>query len=228
MELKTYFNALRRRWPIVVALPLLALVIGLYQDVTRTTMWSTDVQARVLFDDQRAPSEDFDYNQFYRFGSTEYTIDDLVEILRGNIFAEAVAARVNSPEITTSDIQEAIGTERRHRVLTVTVDAPDNDEAVSIATAVSAELEANASAYLGLNQIDASALIEIVDRPVDAMPDTSRARLLLILQVIAALGAGVLLAFLIDYLDDTIYDSESMSAALRLPHLASVPAERRG
>ena len=47
------------------------------------------------------------------------------------------------------------------------------------------------------------------------------------LEVLAALGFGVLLAFLVDYIDDTLYDAESTTAALRLPHLASVPAEPR-
>lgn len=228
MELKTYFGALRRRLPIVVALPLLALMLGLYQEVTRTPMWTTDVQARVLFDSETPPTDDFDYNRFYLFGSTEYTIDDLVEVLQGNVFADGVADRLADPSITSADVEQALGMERRHRVLTVTVTAPDHDDAVNIATAAGEELRENASSLLGLNQIESEALIEIVDRPVDAMSDTARARLLTILQVLAAAGAGVILAFLIDYLDDTLYDSNTASAALRLPHLASVPSERRG
>lgn len=228
MELKTYFNALLRRWPIVVALPLLALVFGVYQEATRTPTWTTDVQARVLFDSTSPPTDDFDFNRFYQFGSTEYAIDDLVEVLHGNVFAEGVAERLSDPTVTTTDVEQALGMERRHRVLTITVTAGDHDRAVNIASAAATELEENASALLGLNQIESEALIEIVDRPVDAMSDAARARLLIILQVLAAAGAGVILAFLIDYLDDTLYDRDSVAAALRLPHLASVPSERRG
>ena len=228
MELKTYFSALRRRWPIVVALPLLALMLGLYQEVTRTPMWTTDVRARVLFDPQTPPTNEFDYNRFYLFGSTEYTIDDLVEVLQGNVFAEGVADRLADPSITSTDVEQALGMERRHRVLTVSVTASDEDDAVNIAAAAGDELRENATSLLGLDQIESEALIEIVDRPAEAMSDTARMRLLIVLQALAAAGLGVLLAFLVDYLDDTLYDSDTASVALRLPHLASVPSERRG
>jgi capsular polysaccharide biosynthesis protein len=73
---------------------------------------------------------------------------------------------------------------------------------------------------------DSDAVVQVIDQPGQAGPDNSRARLLLVLQVIAAAGAGVLLAFLVDYLDDTFHDGEVAAATLGVPHLASVPVER--
>jgi capsular polysaccharide biosynthesis protein len=42
-----------------------------------------------------------------------------------------------------------------------------------------------------------------------------------------ALGVGVLLAFFVDYLDDTLYDLDAVQAVMRLPHLTTVTGKRR-
>jgi capsular polysaccharide biosynthesis protein len=47
------------------------------------------------------------------------------------------------------------------------------------------------------------------------------------LQIVAAIGAGVLLAYLVDYLDDSLHDGEQTATILGVPLLASVPLERR-
>jgi len=227
MELKVYLQALWRRWPILVALPLLVGLLAIFQEASRDTTYVTDAKLRVI--SEQLEGEFTDYPMDDNFIASEYAIDDLVEAVRGNVFAAAVAERIRASgiDVGSDEVQAAIAAEREHRVLNVTVRSGDPARAEVIARAATAELEAGAFEYIGLSSPDAGSVVRVIDQPGYAGPDTSRARLLLLLQVIAAAGAGVLLAFLVDYLDDRLYDGDATAATLGLPHLASVPAERR-
>jgi capsular polysaccharide biosynthesis protein len=227
MELKVYLQALRRRWPVILALPLIVALLAIAQDVSRETTYATDARLRVI--SERIEGDFTDYPDDDNFIASEYAIDDLVEAVRGNVFAAAVAERVRASgmEIGTEEVESAIASDREHRVLTVTVRSADPERAEAIAREATLELEASAFEYIGIPSPDSGQVVTVIDQPGEAGPDTSRARLLLLLQIVAAAGAGVLLAFLIDYLDDTLHDGETTAATLGLPYLASVPTEPR-
>ncbi len=227
MELKVYLQALRRRWPILVALPLLVGLLAVVQEMSRDTSYTTHAKLRVI--SEQVDGEFTDYPADDNFIASEYAIDDLVEAVRGNVFAAAVAQRVQSTgiDIGREEVQSAISADREHRVLTVSVHSGEPARAEAIAREATLELEAAAFDYIGLPSEDSGSVVRVIDQPGGAGPDTSRARLLLVLQVIAAAGAAILLAFFVDYLDDTLHDGEATAAMLGLPHLASVPAERK-
>lgn len=227
MELRWYLNILKRRWPIVLALPLLVGVIAIFQDVTRDPVYSTEMRVSVIRQPEALPEAEFGYNGYYNYLASEFAIDDLVEAVRGNVFTDAVASRLPAESgIDSGEVQQALTPEREHRVLTMTAMSVDKQEAEAIAAATMSELQDHAFSFLGVEGIGSTAVVEVIQTPGEAVADTGRARLLLLLQVIAAMGAAVLLAFLVDYLDDTLYDAESTADVLRTPHLASIPAER--
>jgi capsular polysaccharide biosynthesis protein len=227
MELKIYLQALRRRWPVILALPLIVALLAVVQEVSRETTYATDARLRVI--SERIEGDFTDYPDDDNFIASEYAIDDLVEAVRGNVFAATVAERVRASgmDIGNEEVESAIASDREHRVLTVTVRSADPERAEAIAREATLELEASAFEYIGFPSPESGQVVTVIDQPGEAGPDTSRARLLLILQVVAAAGAGVLLAFLIDYLDDTLHDAETTAATLGVPYLASVPAESR-
>jgi capsular polysaccharide biosynthesis protein len=227
MELKIYLQALRRRWPVILALPLIVALLAVVQEVSRETTYATDARLRVI--SERIEGDFTDYPDDDNFIASEYAIDDLVEAVRGNVFAATVAERVRASgmDIGNEEVESAIASDREHRVLTVTVRSADPERAEAIAREATLELEASAFEYIGFPSPESGQVVTVIDQPGEAGPDTSRARLLLILQVVAAAGAGVLLAFLIDYLDDTLHDGETTAATLGVPYLASVPAESR-
>ncbi len=228
MELRAYWQAIKRRWSVMLILPLLVGLLAIVQEVTRDTVYATHAKLRII--SEQLDGDFTDYPADDNFIASEYAIDDMVAAVEGNVFAAAVAESVSASgiEIGIDEVQSAITAEREHRVLTVTVSSTDPDRAEAIAREATAELEADAFAYIGLPSPDAGSVVRVVDQPGTANPDTTRARLLLILQVIAAAGAGVLIGFLVEYLDDTMHDGETVAATLKVPHLASVPAERQG
>lgn len=211
----------------MLVLPLIVGLLAVVQEVTRDTVYATHAKIRII--SEQLEGDFTEYPADDNFIASEYAIDDMVEAVRGNVFASAVATRVQASgdSIGTDEVQSAISSEREHRVLTINVRSADPDRAVAIAQAATAELEAAAFDYIGLPSPDAGSVVRVVDQAETANPDTTRARLLLILQVVAAAGAGVLIGFLVEYLDDTMHDGETVAATLNVPHLASVPAERR-
>lgn len=226
--MKWYLQVLWRRWPAIVALPLLVALLAVYQDTTRTEQFSAEARLSVVRMPDTAPAEDFRYDEYYNYLASEFKIDDLVETVRGNVFAGAVAERIQSAgmDISTSEVQSAISSERNHRILSVETTTTDPERTLAISRAAVLELESNPGMYLDVPEGGPGATVRAVQIPQEASPDSARARLILVLGVIVALGLGVLLAFLLDYLDDTLYDADSTAAALKLPVITSVPVER--
>ena len=228
MELSAYLRVLLRRWPIVLALPLLVLLFAVYQETGRTPTYSATARLSVVRLPDAAPETEFQFDEYYNYLSSEFAIDDLVEIVRGNVFADAVAADLQAAgwQLSGGDVQGALSVSRQHRIISLTAGSPDAERALAISLAAAEELEQNSLAYLGHEGSDAPATVRPVQIPGSAAPDTQRTRIILLMSLVIAFGAGVLLAFLIDYLDDTLYDIDAVSHAMRLPHLGTISGER--
>jgi receptor protein-tyrosine kinase len=229
MELSAYLRILARRWPVVIALPVLVLLFAVYQETGRTPTYSSTARLSVVRMPDNAPPTQYQYDEYYNYLSSEFAIDDLVEIVRGNVFANAVAEALQAAgwNLSGGDVQGALGVSRQHRILSVTATSAEPERATAIAVAAAAELEQNAARYLGPPDIDMPAIVRPVQVPTGAAPDTQRTRLILLMTLVVALGVGVLLAFFVDYLDDTLYDLDAVQAVMRLPHLTTVTGKRR-
>lgn len=223
MELKWYLQVLWRRWPALLILPLLAAVVAVYQDATRDEQYSANARLAVVRLPETPSSPDFRYDEYYNYLASEFKIDDLVETVRGNVFAAAVAERMDA---STGEIQGALAAERQHRILSVNVTTGDPERTMQINRAIVEELEQNPELYVDVLTDGAGASVRAIQIPDHAAADSQRARLLLVLGIMVAAGAGVLLAFLLEYLDDTLYDDETTAYALDMPVIGVVPAER--
>ena len=228
MELKWYLQVLWRRWPALLILPLLVALLAVYQDATRTEQYAANARLSVVRVPDPDPVTDFRFDEYYNYLASEFKIDDLVETVRGNVFAEAVATRLQASGIdaSTGEVQGAISSDRQHRILSLTVTTTNPVRSLEISRAAVAELESNPALYLDVPENGAGASVRAIQIPHDAGADSARIRMILMLGVFVALGVGVLLAFLLDYLDDTLYDTDTTAAALNLPVLATVPSEQ--
>jgi capsular polysaccharide biosynthesis protein len=229
VELKEYIVILWRRWWLVVLLPLIVLVGVLYQAASGQPTYTATAQLAVTRSPQQATIPEFRYDEYYNYLASEYMIDDMVDIVLGNVFAQDVSetiAATNSVNVAPDEIQEAISSSRRHRILTINVTASAPERAMMIAVAAAATLEQNGTAYFGFNPAERGAIIQTVQQPLFASANTEREWLIMALEVVVALFAGVLLAFLVDYLDDTLRSPAMVSAALRIPVIGMIPGGR--
>lgn len=229
MELSAYLRIVLRRWPVVVALPIVVLLFTVYQETGRTPTYSSTARLSVVRTPDNAPPTEFQFDEYYNYLSSEFAIDDLVEIVRGNVFADAVADDLQAAgwNLSGGDVQGALAVSRQHRILSLTATSTDPERALAIAAASAAELEQNAVSYLGAPGVDMPAIVRPVQIPTGAAADTQRTRLILLMTLVVALGIGVLLAFVVDYLDDTLYDLDAVNDVMRLPHLTTVRGARK-
>lgn len=228
MELKAYLAVLINRWIFVVLVPAIVLIAVAYQAIQSEPTYTATTRASIIRLPQQDLTDDFRFDGYYRYLSSEFAVDDLVELTQGNVFAEDVAQFISlmyEQDITAGEIQQSIRSERQHRILTMNVESKDPVRAVMIAQAATERLERRGTAYFGLDAEGESA-VETIQRPLSASSSSSREMLIYTLQLAVALFAGVALAYLVEYLDDTIRSPETLTTALDLPVIGTIPAER--
>jgi capsular polysaccharide biosynthesis protein len=153
--------------------------------------------------------------------ASEYLADDLSEVLKGGDFAARISQRVG--------FAVPVGwifASRAHRIMSVSVSGADPQQVQAVAEAVGAAVENVSVDYFPqLAGVEAKAVL--IDGPAIAQAARSlRQQLDLPLRLLLALVAGVALAFLWDYLDDTVRDRAEVEA-LGTPVLGEIPRPRR-
>jgi capsular polysaccharide biosynthesis protein len=221
MELRQYWRVIARRWWIVVLVPLVVLAASLLVRPQPATGALANLRLAVGIKPENGDGKFYTYDRYYSWLTAEYLADDLSEIIKSRSFAENVSARMGGA-VPPGAIQGATNPQKLHRILTVSVSAATPQQALDIANAVATTLRDSAGTYLP--QISAeNAAISIIDPPalVPIGPGL-RERLDLPLRVVLALVAALGIAFLLDYLDDSLRDASDV-AALGLPVLAEIP-----
>ena len=211
MELRDYWTILRRRWwlPILLALLVGAISAGQlrpWQAAPPTYNASLQLLVSVL------PPENADattYDPYYFAALTsEYLVDDLSELVRGELFARAVSQRLAAQgiDIPAGAISGSSFTGDLHRFVNLTITWPDAAQAQAIISAAADEIEQDKGDYL--RQLAAlNADIVITNGPtVAAVGPGLRSQIDLPLRVLLALMVGIGLVFLLDYLDASVRD----------------------
>jgi capsular polysaccharide biosynthesis protein len=221
MELRAYWRIIVRRWWLPVGLMLLVLVFTLITQrpwQPRPPTYSAAMRFNVGVKPERLPGV-YTYDRYYAMLTSEYLVDDLGEIVRSQVFAQEVSRRLADKGIVVP--AGAIGATTQpgklHRILSVSVGWPRQEEIAPIAEAIVATLTESSADFFGQFSAD-EADIRLIDPPaVSAVGRPAREQLDLPLRLFLALAAGVGLAFLLYYLDDSVCeraDLEKMGIAV--------------
>lgn len=164
-------------------------------------------------------------HQYYEYIASEYLNDDIMKVTEGAAFKAAVTQRASA--ILNRPASGAIENKKAHKLMLFTITADDADAAVAMGKAVAEVLTDPKSSFFQYF-VSYSPTVTLIDEVrAEAAAPASRAYLYLLLRVLLALVAGLGLAFLLEYLDDTVRDAREVERALGLPVLAEVPAVRR-
>lgn len=231
MELREYGHILRRRWWIPVLLTL--LVTGLSGLQLRP--WQPkppshyNIHMRLLLGVtplSNADATTYD-PRYFAWLTSEYLVDDFTEVVRSQLFAAGVSKRLLAEGITlpADTIGGSATTGKQHRIITLEFTWPHQAEAEAIANAATAELEESAASYF--RQLGTEgATIEILDRPtISPIGISLRQRLEFPLRVLLALLAGLGLAFLVDYFDDSVRNPTDLEA-LGISIIGAIPKHK--
>lgn len=231
MELYEYWQILRRRWWLPLLLTLaVAIISALQLRPWQAPPLTYTASLRLLVGVMPAASANattYDPT-YFAWQTSEYLVDDFTEVVRSDLFAQHVSQRLADQGISIPPrlIQGSSNTGRQHRILTLTLAWPDQQQLEAITTAMVAELKENVNFYFRQLATE-SAIVTVLDEPrVATIAPGLRQRLELPLRIGLALIAGVLLVFLLDYLDTSIRSRQEVEA-LGLAVLGEIPRDRR-
>lgn len=226
MELRSYLTILRRRWRLPALLLLLTLALTLITQrpwQPRPSAYALGLAFSVGVQPQAGEGE-YNYDGYYNALASEYLIDDFSEIVKGSAFAAEVSRRLADQGITVApgSIQGSTQAGKLHRILNVTLYGGDAGQLNAIADAVTAAITEATHLFMPRLLADQGA-VYLVNRgqPVAIGPGL-RQRLDLPLRLALALVAGILIVFLLDYLDDRLRDRKQLEA-LGIPVVGEIP-----
>jgi capsular polysaccharide biosynthesis protein len=208
MQLREYLSILRRYWPLVALLPLLAGGLSLALALRRPPAYQAAAKLLVT----QAPSDAAAsaapaLEDGATWTTTEYILDDLPHVLQSVAFAEdvraAMAAEGHPIEIVA--IQTGLRPEVTHRAVYLVATAAAPDTAAALLRSAVAALSAGGLKYWG--RTPAGGLdVAVLDPPSAAAPVGGLRELVIDVgaRVALALAAAVGLAFLLNALDDRL------------------------
>ncbi len=224
MELRQYWGIIWRRWWIIVGLVIVALAGSILFRSHPKPMY----QATMRFTIGVSPETDADrvtMDPLYSaYLASEYIADDFAEIVKSESFAADVSARLREQGIVVPAraIQGFTVAEKQHRILSMHITWPDEEELRAIAQAAIEGLEEDNAKYFA--QLGSQgAEVFVIDSPtVVSLGVGLMDRLEIPIRVLLGVVAGLGLIFLLDYLDDTVRDPKEVEA-LGMSVLGQIP-----
>ena len=229
MELKAYWAVVRRHLWVVVGLPLVVLAVSLGlrsrsgpapQLYRATTSLLIDVAPLPA-----QPDMGFDPRESAA-AAAEYLVDDFSQFVTRDAFAKLVSEQLADQgiDVPAGAISASESSETRHRIVTLWVTWPDADQAGAIARAAGDVAQRGIDRYFAR-----SGVVSVIEAPrVEPVAPPLRRQLDLPLRLVLGLLAGLGLAFLLDYLDDSIRTPAEAEEVLGAPVMGEIPAGRRG
>jgi capsular polysaccharide biosynthesis protein len=219
MEFREYWRIIWRRWWLIAALVLAVLVVSLLTFEEPAPLYQATMRFAIGIEGDEPVNAVSGEGRSDAWLASEYLADDLSEVLKGGDFAARISRLVGF-DVPAGTIFAS----REHRIMTVTITWSDPEQTQAIAEAVGAVVADGAADYFPqLIGVEAKAVL--IDGPGRGEVGRSlKDKLDLPLRLFVALVAGVALAFLWDYLDDTIRDRAEVEA-LGAPILGEIPRE---
>lgn len=227
MELKAYWRIMRRRWwlPVGLAVAVLAMTLAASRPwQPQPPLYRATMRFNVGIQPERIPGV-YTYDRYYTMMAAEYLVDDLGEIVRSSVFADAVSRRLADRGVTipAGAISASTQPGKLHRIFTVHVTWGDEAQLRAIADAVVAVLTQSSADFFGQFSA-AEADMRLIDAPtIGPVARPAREQLEIPLRLALALAAGIALAFLLDYLDDAVRERADLER-LGLAVLGEIPA----
>jgi capsular polysaccharide biosynthesis protein len=219
MELKQYWRIVWKRWWLIAALVGLVLVISLITYKAPEPVYVATMRFAIGIEGDEPVNAASGEGRSDAWLASEYLADDLSEVLKGGDFATRISDKVGF-----SVPAGTIFASREHRIMTVTITGRDRDQVQAIAEAVGATVENGGADYFPqLTGVEAQAVL--IDGPGIGQSGRSlKDKLDLPIRLFVALVAGVAMAFLWDYLDDSVRDRAEVEK-LGVAVLGEIPRE---
>lgn len=185
---------------------LIVLVVGLVTYNLPGSFYSVGVRFIVGQEPTDAAATE-DEERYYNWLTSEYIVNGLTDWIRGERFAAAVSAQLaqEGVDVPAGEIRGSLAADNTRSMMTVILnsgrDQATVEQMINAVITILTTQNADALPQLG----DEPAVLVQLDTPiVNQIAPGLRSQLDLPLRVALALGAGIGLAFLVEYLDPTV------------------------
>jgi capsular polysaccharide biosynthesis protein len=235
VELREYWNIVRRRWWLPVAITLVALIASTAVGLRGAAAYKTDMRVAISTIPTPDPNSVLYYDPIYYSNlDSEYLADDMTELLTSRAFADEVKRELATgrtpTEVDPITVLNATRAKKTHRFIDITLTTSTFEEGDLIAGSISRILADPAHLAIYLKALTAyNTQMTIVTPPITHRANTPIGLISEIaLRTVIGLLVGIGAAFLIDYVDPSVRSRQEAEAVLDMPVLGEIPRTRRG
>jgi len=226
MVLRQYWQIIWKRAWISLLLVIVVAVVSLLARQTATPTYTTTMRFTVGVKPQEV-ADQYSYDSYYAWLSSEYLADDMTAIVQSQAFANDINARLaelgSEVRIPPGIIGGVTFGEKQHRILQLNASWGNPEELVDIGRAIVVVMEEDSPNYV--TQLGTpGGLITAIDEPSPPAPNppSLTERLDLPVRLLLALAAGLAIAFLLEYMDDSVRNRSELEE-MGISVLAEVP-----
>ncbi|MBD8134909.1 capsular biosynthesis protein [Bacillus sp. CFBP 13597] len=215
ISIKDIFKTLKKRWKLILLLTLIAaLVSGTISYFLLTPIYQSSTQILV---NQKQSENQLDSTQIR---SNIDMINTYSVIIKSPAILEKVIDELELDQSVDQLSQKiTINSQENSQVFSLTVQDSNSAKAVEIANTVSSIFQEDIKDIMKVDNVSILAKAEVKENPTPVKPNPF---LNIAIAVVVGLMAGIGLAFLLEYLDNTIKDEDDIERLLDLPLLGSI------
>lgn len=215
ISIKDIFKTLKKRWKLIMLLTLIAaLVSGSISYFLLTPIYQSSTQILV---NQKQSDNQLDSTQIQ---SNIDMINTYSVIIKSPAILEKVIDELELNQSVDQLSQKiTINSQENSQVFSLTVQDSNPAKAVEIANTVSSIFQKEIKDIMKVDNVSILAKAEVKGNPTPVKPNPL---LNIAIAVVVGLMAGIGLAFLLEYLDNTIKDEDDIERLLDLPLLGSI------
>jgi capsular polysaccharide biosynthesis protein len=216
ISLRELMETLKKRLRLIVLITVLAaLASGVISFFILTPIYQASIQ--LLVNQSKNDQQMYDFNQVQ---ANLQLVNTYSVIIKSPSVLEKVIKDLNL-NLTTEQLNEKItvDSEQNSQVLNVSVQDPDPHKAVLIANKIGQVFKQE---IVKIMNVDNVSILSKADLGKDMAPVKPKPLLNIAIATVVGLMAGVGLAFLLEYLDNTIKSEQDIEKQLKLPVLGMV------
>ncbi|MBK5442713.1 YveK family protein [Peribacillus sp. TH24] len=215
ISIKDIFQTLKKRWKLITLLTLIAaLISGAISYFLLTPVYESSTQILV---NQNQSKNQLDSNQIQ---SNIDMINTYSVIIKSPAILEKVIDDLELEQSVDQLSQKiTINSQANSQVFSLTVQDSNPSKAVEIANAVSGTFQKEIKDIMNVDNVSILAKAEVKENPTPVKPSPL---LNIAIAMVVGLMAGIGLAFLLEYMDNSIRDEKDIETLLDLPLLGSI------
>ncbi|MGA4718500.1 YveK family protein [Fictibacillus nanhaiensis] len=217
ISLKDIFQTIKKRLFLIGLITIIAVAIsGIISYFVLTPIYQSSTQ--ILVNQSKNEQQVFDVNQVR---TNVEMINTYSVIIKSPTILGKVAENLKLDKTTDQlNSQVTVNSEQNSQVFTITVEDPDPAMAVKIANNLADTFQKEIPEIMSIDNVSVLSKAALKENP---SPINPKPFLNMAIALVVGLMAGVGLAFLFEYLDNTIKNEQDIEALLGLPVLGVIP-----